>query len=98
MHVRFAVEALIRQTERSKKNERPGEWLLRIPEGFLILEKPLPTTRQDLEIEPDAVMNLEIEVTEARPRAPPGQEPQNLGFHIVELRSRRWPLERLKRG
>jgi hypothetical protein len=88
----FTVEAMIAISERILANKRAWRTAVGVPQGFLIPEKPLPATEEAMRAEV-AEISAEIEaLTEARERAPLGQEAESLGFHLSKLHQQRWRL------
>src|SRR5262249_6235876 len=69
-------------------------YALGVPQGFEILETPLPETKEECLAELAAVMRKERLVLKAAfSGMRPGPEYESIGLHMVVLRDRRWRLE-----
>jgi hypothetical protein len=89
----LTTEAMIAIAERILAEKEAWRAALGVPKGVLVPDEPtLPATEEELRAEV-AEISAKIEaITEARERAPHGQEAESLGFHLTKLHQRRWRL------
>src|SRR5262249_32021562 len=92
----LSVSQLVKISKRLEAEDEALRVALGFPRGIPIPEEPLPTTEEARQAELAAVVEKLEEVMRARFAAPPGQEYQSLGRHMIHLQNRRWKLLNLK--